>query len=105
MMNFFKQPVQPAPKRIFNIDDSQLIGKGSYGSVYRVLDTNGDIITAIKGGNTKGVMNQQFHASWLEFRILKKARIDQAQHIIYGLHDYPSASIKSLEFEMEQPEI
>ena len=75
MMNFFKQPMQPAPKRIFNIADSLLIGKRSSGSVSRVLDTQGDIIAAIKVCNTKGVMNQQLHASWQEFRILKKARI------------------------------
>ena len=46
-------------------------------------------------------MNQQMHASWQEFRILNKAGIEQAGHLIYALHDYPSASIKSLEFEME----
>ena len=46
-------------------------------------------------------MKQEMHASWQEFQILKKARIDQAEHITYALHEYPSATIKSLEFEME----
>ena len=90
-----------APKRLFKIDDSQLIGKGSYGSVYRVHDSTGDIIAALKVCNTNGVMNQKMHASWQEFHILKKARIEQAEHIIYALHDYPSATNNSIQFEME----
>ena len=105
MTNFFKKPMNPAPKMLFKIDDSQLIGKGCYGSLYPVLASTGDIIAALKVCNTIGVMNQKMHASWQEFHILKKARIEQAEHIINAFHDYPSGTNNSIQFEMEYVQV